>query len=263
MDTRSRPGSATWLVLDRTFVLLDRVGDRTERRIWDQGVRTWDDFLDRESVSPFSPQRKEVADRTLEEAKDAMVRRSSEFFAQRMPGRDIWRLYPNFSEDALFLDIETTGLSRHSAITVVGLARGGRFRALVRGKDLTRKNLAKEMEGARLIVTYNGASFDLPMLRNKYPVPTLEIPHLDLRYLARRVGLGGGLKRIERQLGLERDREFAMMTGEDAVHLWHLWDRRGNEKALDLLLRYNEADVVNLKEVADIICQTAMEDTFP
>ena len=251
------------MVLDRTFLLLDRVGDLTERRIWDQGLRTWDDFLKRDSVSPFSPQRKGMADAVLEEAKEAMDRRASEFFAHRMHGRDIWRLYPTFSDDALFLDIETTGLSRRSAITVVGLARGGRFRALVRGKDLTRSTLAQEMEGARLIVTYNGASFDLPMLRDKFPVPTLEIPHLDLRYLARRVGLGGGLKRIERQLGLIRDREFAMMTGEDAVHLWHLWDRRGNQKALDLLLRYNEADVLNLKEVADILSQRAKEDTFP
>jgi uncharacterized protein YprB with RNaseH-like and TPR domain len=250
------------LVLERSFVLLDRVGDRTERRIWDQGVRTWDEFLDRESVSPFSPQRKQAADSTLEQAKEAMTRRASEFFAQRMATRDIWRLYPNFQDDALFLDIETTGLSRHSAITVVGLARQGRFKALIRGRDLTRGALAEEMEGARLLVTFNGASFDLPMLRARFPLPSLEIPHVDLRYVARKAGMVGGLKRIERQLGLRRDREFAMMTGEDAVHLWHLWERRGNEKALDLLVRYNEADVLNLKEVADVICQRIIDDTF-
>jgi uncharacterized protein YprB with RNaseH-like and TPR domain len=251
------------LVLERSFVLLERVGERTERRIWEQGVLTWDDFLDAETVSPFSRERKLVADETLQLAKEAIDERATGFFADRLPNREVWRLYPSFRDDVVFLDIETTGLSRYSAITVVGLARGDRFRALVRGKDLTRGELASELEGARMIVTFNGASFDLPMLRTHLEPPGLDLPHLDLRFLARRVGLSGGLKSIERQLDLARDREFAMMTGQDAVHLWNLWDRRGNEKALDLLLRYNEADVVNLREVADLVCQQVEGETFP
>jgi uncharacterized protein YprB with RNaseH-like and TPR domain len=250
------------LVLDRSFILLDRVGERTERRIWDQGVRTWDEFIDRDLVAPFSPARKAMADEALESAKEAVAGGSASFFADRLPGREMWRIYPTFRDDVVFLDIETTGLSRYSAVTVVGLARGGEFRALVRGKDLTRRELARQLEGAKMIVTYNGASFDLPMLRNHHPVPQLELPHLDLRYVSRRVGLSGGLKHIERTLGLERDREFAMMSGEDAVHLWHLWERRSNEKALDLLLRYNRADVLNLREVADMVCERATTATF-
>jgi uncharacterized protein YprB with RNaseH-like and TPR domain len=251
------------LVLERSFVLLDRVGERTERRIWDQGVRTWDDFLDTGSVSPFSSERKAAADLMLLEAKDAMANGATGFLADRLPNREVWRLYPSFKEDVVFLDIETTGLSRMAAVTVVGLARAGRFRALVRGKDLTRQELASELEGARMIVTFNGASFDLPMLRAQFGATGLDLPHLDLRHLASRVGLNGGLKRIERQLGMERDREFAMMSGQDAVHLWKLWDRRGNEKALDLLLMYNEADVVNLRGVADVVCDRVTQATFP
>ena len=249
-------------MLDRSFILLDRVGERTERRIWDQGVRTWDEFIDRDLVSPFSPVRKAEADAVLELAKEAVSGGAASFFADRLPGRDMWRMYPTFRDEVVFLDIETTGLSRHSAVTVVGLARAGEFRALVRGRDLTRRELARELDGAKMIVTYNGASFDLPMLRGHHPVPHLELPHLDLRYISRRVGLSGGLKHIERTLGLERDREFAMMSGEDAVHLWHLWERRANEKALDLLLRYNRADVLNLQDVADRVCEMAAATTF-
>jgi uncharacterized protein YprB with RNaseH-like and TPR domain len=250
------------LVLERSFVLLDRVGERTERRIWEQGVHTWDDFIGAEAVAPFSSARKESADQVLGDAKEAFSQGRTGFFADRLPNREVWRLYPRFKDEAVFLDIETTGLSRYSAITVVGLARAGEFRALVRGKDLTRGELAAELEKAKMIITFNGASFDLPMLRGHLDAPGLDLPHLDLRFLARRAGLSGGLKHIERQLGLARDREFAMMTGQDAVHLWKLWERRGNEKALDLLLRYNEADVVNLREVADVVCDMVASSTF-
>ena len=250
-------------MLDRSFVLLDRVGERTERRIWDQGIRSWDDFLDRDSVSPFSQQRKSDADIVLTKAKAAMHQKKAQFFAERLPPRERWRMYPEFRDGVVYLDIETTGLSRYHAITVVGLARADGFRALVRGQDLTRSELARELEGAKLIVTFNGTGFDIPMLRHHFPVEGLDLPQLDLRYLARRVGLRGGLKRIERELGLARDREFAMMSGEDAVRLWHLWERRGNERALDLLLRYNRADVENLRTVADLVCDRVARSTFP
>ncbi len=251
------------MVLERSFILLDRVGEVTERRIWDQGVTEWGEFLERDSVHPFSPERKGVANRVLERAQEALSARAAHFFAGRLRGPHIWRLYESFRDDAVFLDIETTGLSRSSAVTVVGLYRDGRFRALVRHQDLTRRSLEEAIRGAKVIITFNGSTFDLPMLRNSYPVGVLDLPHIDLRYVAARAGYRGGLKRIERQLDVVRDREFAMMTGEDAVRLWRLWERKGNGKALDLLLKYNEADVVNLQTIADILCREIARRTFP
>jgi uncharacterized protein YprB with RNaseH-like and TPR domain len=250
------------MVLERSFILLDRVGEVTEKRIWDQGVTEWTEFLSRERVRPFSPERKAAANRVLERAKEALSVRAAHFFAGRLRGPHMWRLYQSFRDDAIFLDIETTGLSRSSAVTVVGLYKGDQFKALVRHQDLTRRSLEKAIKGAKVIITFNGSTFDLPMLRNSYPVGALSLPHIDLRYVAARTGYRGGLKRIERQLDVVRDREFAMMTGEDAVRLWRLWERKGNRKALDLLLRYNEADVVNLQTIADILCEEIERRTF-
>lgn len=241
-------------ILERSFVVIDRVGERTERRIWEQGVSHWDEFLDRTTVGPFGRDRKSQADHELGMAKEALARRDVPALAARLGTRHLWRLYPSFGDDAAFVDIETTGLSRMSAITVVGVLRAGRFHNLVRFRDLDRRSLAGALEGARMLVTYNGAGFDLPMLRLHHPVGALDLPHLDLRFAARRVGLRGGLKHVERELGLLRDREFAMMTGNDAVRLWHLWERKGNARALELLLRYNEADVVNMRTVAREVC---------
>ena len=247
---RGSPGP----VLERSFVVIDRVGELTERRIWEQGITHWDEFLDRTAVGPFGRARKDEADHALGLAKEALAKRDTDALAAMLGARHLWRLYPSFIDEAAFVDIETTGLSRMSAITVVGVLLGGRFRTLVRFRDLDRRTLGAALEGARMLVTYNGAGFDLPMLRLHHPLGALELPNLDLRFAARRVGLRGGLKRVERELGLARDREFAMMTGNDAVRLWHLWERKGNARALELLLRYNEADVVNMRTVAREVC---------
>jgi uncharacterized protein YprB with RNaseH-like and TPR domain len=56
-----------------------------------------------------------------------------------------------------------------------------------------------------MLVTFNGLNFDVPMLYRNFPKLMLDQLHLDLCPTLRRVGLRGGLKRIEQQLGLLRD----------------------------------------------------------
>jgi uncharacterized protein YprB with RNaseH-like and TPR domain len=58
------------------------------------------------------------------------------------------------------------------------------------------------------------------------------------------------LKGVEKRLGIARPREVEFVTGEEAVYLWHLWQRKGSENALKLLMRYNVEDTRNLVEVA-------------
>jgi len=54
------------------------------------------------------------------------------------------------------------------------------------------------------------------------------------------------LKRIERQWGIIREDEIAGLTGFDAVLLWARY-RHGDPTALQRLIAYNRADVVNLE----------------
>jgi len=37
----------------------------------------------------------------------------------------------------------------------------------------------------------------------------------------------------------------------EAVYLWHQFKSTGNKKYLDLLVKYNEEDIVNLKPLAE------------
>ena len=57
----------------------------------------------------------------IDKSVTALERADARFFATHMPREEWWRLYPNFESKAVFLDIETTGLSHYyDEITVVG-----------------------------------------------------------------------------------------------------------------------------------------------
>ncbi len=144
-----------------------------------------------------------------------------------------------------YLDIETTGLSKYyHTTTMVGLFKDGVYRAFIAGGNLD--ELADSLEGTDILVTFNGKLFDVPFLRSK--MPDLPIPpvHLDLRFIVRRLGLQGGLKEVEKRLGVRRDSDVEGLDGYDATILWHRYCR-GDDDALELLVRYNMEDTINLR----------------
>ncbi|MGI0151573.1 MAG: ribonuclease H-like domain-containing protein, partial [Thermoplasmata archaeon] len=74
--------------------------------------------------------------------------------------------------------------------------------------------------------------------------------HIDLRFVLRRLGYSGGLKRIEQELRLGEREGVEGLRGLDAVRLWQEW-RRGRRESLDLLIEYNRADTVNLEPLLE------------
>jgi uncharacterized protein len=153
-----------------------------------------------------------------------------------------------------YLDIETTGLYayRHR-VTVIGIyfhdgARG----QLVQLYDetLTCGHLSKSMEGTQNVFTYNGDRFDLPFIRERLGADLGRMHrHRDLMFDCWENDLKGGLKAVLRQLGIDRETEG--LNGFHAVRLWEQYRLSNDREALDLLLRYNRDDVVNLKELRD------------
>ena len=104
----------------------------------------------------------------------------------------------------------------------------------------------KALAQAKAIVTFNGSIFDIPFLRQEFHDLRIPEAHVDLRFLGKRVGLSGGQKAIEEQLGLKRNSEVRGVTGEAAPILWHRY-RRGDIDALKLLIEYNHADIEGMK----------------
>lgn len=252
-------------MIRRTFLILPSVGRVTERSLWEQGIRNWDDFLAVEKPKGFSRERKARLDPHLEEADELLQKDQTGYFTKVLPSREHWRMFDRFEEDTAFLDIETDGLSSDATVTVVGVHRNHETRTLVRGRGLNSESLKKTLDGCKLLVTFNGSSFDIPMLEYRFPFAIPNIPHFDLRHTCARIGLKGGLKSIERQLGMARPKEVDYVTGEQAVYLWHLWERKGRENALKLLTRYNAEDTENLKPLArhvyDCMRQKVVDET--
>lgn len=80
-------------------------------------------------------------------------------------------------------------------------------------------------------------------------------------YPLKRIGLKGGLKIIEQELGISRSDETCGITGFDAVRLWHEHER-GCDGALDTLLEYNREDIVNLETIVEMIYPELVRNAF-
>jgi len=239
-------------MLQSTFVLLKGIGEYTERRLWSQGIPDWQSFLAHTSPLGIGTGRKHLYNQEIAAAIHHLATGQARYFAHCLKPRDHWRLFETFRHKAVYLDIETTG-EPHAIgdVTVVGLFAGGRVTQLVRGDSLSEARLARELSQYDLIVTFFGSVFDLPYLRAKFPGLVIDQPHMDLCFAARRLGLEGGLKHIEVHVGLDRPASLQGLDGWEAVRLWNEW-RRGRAESLDLLLRYNEADVRNLEPLAEL-----------
>lgn len=151
-----------------------------------------------------------------------------------------------------YIDIETTGLDPEAdTLTVVGLAlereEDVRLVQLYEG-TLTRPGLVAALAGVDSLYSWNGHWFDLPFIAAKLEVNLAEsFRHCDLKHRCRECGIAGGLKRVERRLGIGR--VTAGMSGRDAVRLWSDYRSRGDSAALEQLLAYNAEDARNLVHI--------------
>jgi uncharacterized protein YprB with RNaseH-like and TPR domain len=170
--------------------------------------------------------------------------------------------------NALYLDTETTGLGPGAGTVafLVGLAwfdvgDGRRPPALVVEQLLVRQlgeegpvlaRVAERIRAASMLVTFNGKSFDLPVLRTRFVMQRMEAPpeppHLDLVHVARRLhklrGVGARLGTVEREV-LGFVREDDVPSGEVSQHYLHFL-RTGEARGLLGVVEHNAWDVVSM-----------------
>ena len=234
-------------MLTRTFVHVPGIGRRTERQLWKQGCRDWNDWLAEPQRYAIGSASRPIALQTIQASARAFREGHYQFFARSLRQTETWRAWSDFRESCVYLDIETDGRSSGDCVTVIGLYDGKTFEALVAGEGL--ESFRDRISHYSMIVTFFGSGFDLPFLERRFKMRFDQI-HLDLCPTLKAMGFRGGLKKIEKQLGITRADGLEGLTGYDAVQLWqkHL---RGSDSALETLIAYNREDVVNLERLAE------------
>lgn len=166
-------------------------------------------------------------------------------------------------QGALFLDTETTGLGGTGAMAfLIGLAWFEPDGHLVLEQLLLRqpadetamlRYLSQRLASASVVVTYNGKTFDLPLLISRFVMNRLEEPrlppHLDLLHVARRlhkdrlgqcrlVSLESGV------LGFERGEDD--IPGAEIPPLYSHYLRTGDGAVLWPVVEHNAWDVMTM-----------------
>lgn len=166
----------------------------------------------------------------------------------------------------LLIDTETTGLSTAAGTVafLIGVAFFEDESLCVEQYVLTElgrerpilERLAERIATASMVVSYNGKSFDWPLLRtrfvlNRVPTPPLP-PHLDLLHCARRVFK----KRLERVRLIDMERELLGfvrehdVSGAEIPGIYLRFLRSRDPGRLDAVIEHNGHDLVALAAIA-------------
>lgn len=183
--------------------------------------------------------------KTLEAGEAALARSDIHYFTGALHRADHWRILADFFDRATFLDIETSGDELRPEITTIIAKHAGRLHIYTAERNLD--EFLHLLDHITFWVTFNGASFDVPQLENHFHIPLRDIAHVDLRWVCYHAQLRGGLKEIERAIGLTRPPDLVGMDGAEADWLWRRWKQTGNEKLVQRLVRYCAADVIGLE----------------
>lgn len=249
-------------MIERSFVMLPGIGARKERSMWDQGISSWQQLLGATRISGISMRRLGELKKNSRMIVEMQSSERAREIGTLLPPRERWRLLGDWDDRYAALDAEAVRRGGSFIPVIVSLKRGLRdTRTFVRGDDLSWRALKEQLSGVDFLVTFNGSSFDLPLLEGSgYDIggPL----HLDLRGYCRRAHLPGGLKEIEERLGINRSREMKFSTSEQVSYLWKAWEGRGSKNALDLLIKYNQQDVDSLPQLAGCIYRRLSEEVL-
>jgi uncharacterized protein YprB with RNaseH-like and TPR domain len=224
-----------------------------ERTLREEGCNDWADILHApHAVGGLDWVQWSELRSAAESSRHALDAGDAAYFVSRLPATEQWRVLAQWFDRATFFDIETSGLEADSIVTLVCCYHDGQPLSFLADDNL--EAFLPLLESVRLLVSFNGASFDVPRVLDRFHIPELPCPHIDLRGLCRHVGWQGGLKKIEREQGLRRPPDLDGLGGAEAVQLWRAWSERGDEKARRTLVRYCSADTAMLASLAAKIC---------
>lgn len=163
----------------------------------------------------------------------------------------------------VFMDTETTGLGNEPLFLVglLALEHGQAVVTQLLARDYGEEpavlaEAARRMVASGLLVTYNGAQFDVPYVQNRLRYHRLSAPafdpHLDLLPVARR-RLGrtlGNCKLQTLELHLCGRERVADIPGAEIPQAYHDFVADGDACRLRQIVMHNSLDLITLAELA-------------
>ncbi|MFC1762605.1 ribonuclease H-like domain-containing protein [Planctomycetota bacterium] len=249
-------------VLAETFLHVPGVGPKTEAKMRAVGYETWQSVLQRPDDLPLGSRTSQTLLEALACSLKALLQEDIAYFINCFPTKEQWRILAAYFDRLSYFDIETSGLSYDAYVTCIVCYHKGQLHRFVHGENLD--DFLDLLEEIELLVSFNGASFDIPQLLQTWHIPEWPCPHIDLRWQCYHHNWEGGLKQIERDLGIQRPAGLKEVDGAEAVWLWYRWQQSQDQEARDKLLHYCAADVLNLQLVtAALLGEKSVPVTAP
>lgn len=245
-------------MLKNTFSHIPGITQATETFLWKNGIICWEDFLEKKKDLNLPSSKLIKIENSLNSHLVLYAKKDLSFFDVKTNMH--WRTWRELRDNCCYLDIETTGLDKtNNYITTIGVFDGTSSHVFVKGKDLDQfENYIKDK---KLLVTFNGACFDLPFIEKQMGIQLKDKFHVDLRFAMKKLGYAGGLKKIEKELNITRDDDLEGVDGFEAVRLWYRY-KKGDLESLKTLMKYNEADVINLEPLMQFTFDKLREQEF-
>ncbi|MFQ5328984.1 MAG: ribonuclease H-like domain-containing protein [Thermodesulfobacteriota bacterium] len=229
-------------MITESFIHCPGVGPKTESMLKGNGFYTWDDCLQRPGDLPFNGKRRARFLDNLRLSQTALDDNDIRYLVSNYPTKEQWRILAKYHDYATYFDIETTGLSLYdSHISVIAAYHKGDIHRFSFRDNLD--DFLMLVDESDLLVSFNGSCFDIPFIERSFNIPSIDCPHIDLRWVAYHHGFTGGLKRIEKSLNIKRPGEIDEVDGLEAVILFYRW-QYGDHGAWKRLISYCSADVV-------------------
>ena len=90
------------------------IGPKTAEVLCGCGFTSWDDCISKEDELPFKGKRRKRFIDEIRKSDGALDSHDLRYFTAAFPAAEQWRILNDYFSSAVFIDVETTGLSRYS-----------------------------------------------------------------------------------------------------------------------------------------------------